>query len=156
MLVSASFLEKHSLWSGRREALVLYWLSKSGYECARVDHTGIDVIACKKDGSERMGISVQGRSRYAGTEKASVNLHPFEDARKACAVFDLTPFSAIVVDEGSVIRCFLLALDHLESIATGSMGGQRYWLMTENFLNKCRADPEIRWFELELTGSQWR
>ena len=39
------------------EALVLYWLSKSGYECACIDHTGIDLIAAKSDASERMGIS---------------------------------------------------------------------------------------------------
>jgi hypothetical protein len=147
---------RHSKITGDfAEALVLYWLSKSGYECAHVDHTGIDLIACKKDGSERMGISVQGRSRYAGTETTSVNLHPFEDAREACTVFGLTPFAAIIVDGANVIRCFLLSLDHLENIATGTKGGQRYWLMSENFLNKCRADPEIRWFELELTKTYW-
>jgi len=27
------------------ETLVLYWLSKYGFECASVDHTGIDLIA---------------------------------------------------------------------------------------------------------------
>ena len=27
------------------EAAVLYYLSSSGFECARVDHTGIDLIA---------------------------------------------------------------------------------------------------------------
>jgi len=27
------------------ESLVLYWLSKHGFECAKVDHTGIDLIA---------------------------------------------------------------------------------------------------------------
>jgi hypothetical protein len=74
---------RHNTISGDfGEALVLYWLSKFGYECARIDHTGIDLIACKTDGSERMGISVQCRSRYDGTEKESVNLHPFEDTRK--------------------------------------------------------------------------
>lgn len=31
------------------EALVLYWLSRQGYECARVDHTGIDLIASGRD-----------------------------------------------------------------------------------------------------------
>jgi len=137
------------------EALVLYWLSKSGYECAHVDHTGIDIIACKKDGSERMGISVQGRSRYAGTETSSVNLHPFKDAREACKTFGLTPFAAIVVDGAKIIRCFLLSLDRLEVIATGKKGGQRYWLMTESRLDKCRNDPKIKWFELELTKSNW-
>jgi hypothetical protein len=27
------------------ESLILYWLSKYGFECALVDHTGIDIIA---------------------------------------------------------------------------------------------------------------
>ena len=27
------------------ETLILYWLSKYGFECALVDHTGIDIIA---------------------------------------------------------------------------------------------------------------
>jgi hypothetical protein len=147
---------RHSKITGDfAEALVLYWLSKSGYECARVDHTGIDLIACKEDGSERMGISVQGRSRYAGTETVSVNLHPFEDARGACKIFGLIPFAGIVVDGGNVIRCFLLSLDRLETIATGKKGGQRYWLMSSSRLDEYRADPEIRWFELELTKSHW-
>jgi hypothetical protein len=102
-----------------------------------------------------MGISVQGRSRYAGTETTSINLHPFERAREASNAFGCAPFAAIVVDGANIIRCFLLSLDHLESIATGKAGGKRYWLMSEHFLNKCRADPEIRWFELELTKSHW-
>jgi hypothetical protein len=135
------------------EALVLYWLSKSGYECACVDHTGIDLIACKKDGSQRLGISVQGRSRHAGTEKKHVNLHPFENAREACRSFGCDPFSAIVVDGANVIRCFLLPLDHLEQIATGKKGTTRYWLMSEEFLEKRRTDPKVRWFELQLNGT---
>jgi hypothetical protein len=50
------------------ESIVLYWLSKHGFECARVDHTGIDLIAKNTIRNELMGISVKGRSRYLGTE----------------------------------------------------------------------------------------
>src|SRR5262249_21485925 len=107
------------------EALILYWLSRSCYECARVNHTGIDIIASYKPG-KLIGISVQSRSRYSGTEKESVNLHEFEKARVACRTFKCTPYSAIVVDCGDVIRCFMLTLDHLETIATGKPRGQRY------------------------------
>jgi hypothetical protein len=135
------------------EVLVLYWLSKHGYECARVDHTGIDLIACKRDGSERMGISVQGRSRYPGTEKNSVNLHEFEKARVPCDLFGLIPHAAIVVDGANVIRGFLLPLDHLEQIAGGKK--TRVWPMNDRFLEARRTDPKIRWFELELTKSSW-
>ncbi|MCL4788727.1 MAG: hypothetical protein KJ070_18355, partial [Verrucomicrobia bacterium] len=43
------------------ETLGLYWLSKHGFECARVDHTGIDLIALNPHTNERMGISVKTR-----------------------------------------------------------------------------------------------
>jgi hypothetical protein len=44
------------------EALVLYWLSKHGFECARVDHTGLDLIARNPNTEEVMGISVKSRT----------------------------------------------------------------------------------------------
>jgi hypothetical protein len=142
---------RHSKITGDfAEVLVLYWLSKYGYECAWVDHTGIDVIAFK--GSERMGISVQCRSRYPGTEKRSVTLHAFEKARVPCKLFGLIPYAAIVVDGANVIRCFLLPLDHLETIARGK---SRQFLMTEPFLKKCRDDEKIRFFELALHRYRW-
>jgi hypothetical protein len=139
------------------EALVLYWLSKFGYECACVDHTGIDLIACSKDGSERMGISVKARSRYDGTEKESVNLplDGFQKARETCKAFGCTPYYAIVVDSINGIQCFLLPLDRLEQIATGSGSKTRYWQMREKYLNDYRVDPAIRWFELQPTSSSW-
>jgi hypothetical protein len=146
---------RHSTITGDfAEVLVLYWLSKFGYECACIDHTGIDLIACKTDGSERMGISVQCSSRYDGTENRNVNLHPFEEVRAACKVFGLVPFAAIVVDGANIIHCFLLSLDHLETLATGK-ASQRYWLMSKRSLAKYRADPAIKWFELERTNANW-
>jgi len=46
---------RHSKITGDfAEALVLYWLSRSGFECARVDHTGIDLIARNPDTNEFM------------------------------------------------------------------------------------------------------
>jgi hypothetical protein len=149
---------RHSKITGDfAEALVLYRLSRSGYECARVDHTGIDLIACSKDGSERIGISVKSRSRYDGTEKDSVNLpsDSFEKALKACESFQCDPFYAIVVDSAKFIRCFLLPLKHVKQIATGTDGGMRYWQMGDKFVKGYCADPEIRWFELETTRCSW-
>ncbi len=139
------------------EALVLYWLSKSGYECACVDHTGIDLIACSKDGSVRMGISVKARSRYDRTEAVSVNLplDGFRKAREAWQSFGCIPYYAIVVDSVHGVRCFLLALDDLEQIATGNDDKTRYWQMRQSFLDSYRNDPRIRWFELRPTNSSW-
>jgi Holliday junction resolvase-like predicted endonuclease len=60
---------RHSKITGNfGEALTLYWLSKRGFECADVDHTGIDLIARRPLSEEVLGISVNCRSRSEGTE----------------------------------------------------------------------------------------
>ncbi|MGA7807542.1 hypothetical protein [Bradyrhizobium sp.] len=147
---------RHSKIAGDfAESLVLYWLSKSGYECARVDHTGIDIIAADKAGQARIGISVQCRSRLAGREKESLNLHEFEKAREACRAFSCKPYAALVVDGGNIIRCFMVSLDHLEQIASGTSGAQRYWLMSDKFLKKNKDDANIQRFELAYTNLNW-
>jgi Holliday junction resolvase-like predicted endonuclease len=138
------------------ELLVLYWLSKSGYECALVDHTGIDIIAADEKRNKRIGISVQGRSRLAGKETESVNLHDFNKTRRACKSFGCKPYSAIVVDAQDVIRCFMVPLSHLEQIATGKAGRQRYWLMSVNSLKKYESDSKIKRFELACNNLNWR
>jgi hypothetical protein len=64
---------RHSKLAGDfGEALVLYWLSKYGFECALVDHTGIDIIANNPLTPEIMGISVKTRTRAEGTEADDV------------------------------------------------------------------------------------
>ena len=121
-------------------------------KCARIDHTGIDIIAAAQGGT-RMGISVQCRSRLPDTETSSVNLHDFEKARVACVPFGCIPYSAIVVDRAGVISCYLLSLAHLEKIAGGK--STRAWRMSNKFLHGCRDVSKIARFE--LTGcSNWR
>jgi hypothetical protein len=56
------------------EAVLLYWLSRSGFECARVDHTGIDLIARRPDSSQVLGISVKSHTRLPGRESATLNI----------------------------------------------------------------------------------
>ncbi len=41
------------------EYLVCNWLSRSGFEVAIVDHTGIDIIAYNPKSQQRLGISVK-------------------------------------------------------------------------------------------------
>jgi hypothetical protein len=134
------------------EALVLYWLSKGGFECAQVDHTGIDLIARNRHTQELMGISVKTRTRYAGTETASVNLSHdgFDKAREACRAFGCQPYYAIVVDAGGAIRCFLLSLARLEELAPGR-GRMSYWRMSPAQLAVYCSDPSIRFLELGET-----
>jgi len=88
--IQISKSSRHSKITGDfGEALVLYWLSKHGFECASVDHTGIDLIARNPHTKEVMGISVKGRTRNAGTELDSVSIPKdnFEKAALACQAF---------------------------------------------------------------------
>jgi hypothetical protein len=45
------------------EMLVLYYLSRYGFECARIDHTGIDLLARMEAEEKPWGISVKTVSR---------------------------------------------------------------------------------------------
>lgn len=63
---------RHSRITGDfAESLILYWLSKYGFECARVDHTGMDLIARNPSNNELMGISV--KSKLANSFEAFTN-----------------------------------------------------------------------------------
>ncbi len=110
---------RHSKITGNFcENVILYWLSKYGFECANVDHTGIDIIARNPHTNEVMGISVKGRSRNEGKENTSVNIpnDNFDKIKKACDAFNCTPYFAVVVDEKDKIYAFILPMDHLLKI----------------------------------------
>jgi hypothetical protein len=150
---------RHSKIAGDfAEGLVLYWLSKYGYECARIDHTGIDLIARSPNGPKVLGISVKCRDRYDHRETASVNLPAdgIVKARKTCEAFDCLPYYAIVVDAAAAIRCFVLPLDHLEAVAGGTRGAQRYWRMGSKDISRYAADPLVQCFILQTTSCSWR
>ena len=150
---------RHSKITGDfAEALVLYWLSKYGHECARIDHTGIDLIARDPNNHAVLGISVKCRSRYDGTERDNITLpeDEFDKAREACDAFGCVPYYAIVVDGADVIRCFVLPLSRLEQVAGGTVGKKRYWQMSDRRLTEYRADPLIKMFELQTSACSWR
>lgn len=135
------------------EALVLYWLSKRGFECARVDHTGIDLIARRPRSDEVLGISVKCRSRNEGTETAGINLLRGADSKieSACQAFHCVPYVAVVADQGDCVRAFLLTLRHARSLASGGS-----WGMTAKKVLQYKADSHIETFELESRHGDWR
>ncbi|MBI5394511.1 MAG: hypothetical protein HZA91_04360 [Verrucomicrobia bacterium] len=138
------------------ESIVLYLLSRHGFECARVDHTGIDLIARRPDSREVLGISVKSRSRQAGTENAHLALPHggFVKAKSACKAFGCTPYFALVIDAGQRIRIFLLSLRRLQKLFPGGRKVSA-WQMSEPFLRKYYADPQIAIFELATHGEKW-
>lgn len=148
---------RHSKITGDfAEALVLYWLSKYGFECARVDHTGIDLIARNPQTSEVMGISVKSRSRNTGKEGTYVRigLDELPKVDEACRAFDCQPYFAIVVDEASTITAFILSMEKLLDLfprGRTSLG----WKMSPSWLARYRADPEIKSFRFEHATTSW-
>ena len=138
------------------EALVLYWLSKYGFECARVDHTGIDIIARNSHTQEVMGISVKSRSRDVGKEGDYISIpnDSFDKAEAACTAFDCVPYFAIVVDAGNKIRGFLLSMEHLLKLFPK---GKRVsaWKMGKPYLEKYAKDPGIKTFVFTTETTTW-
>ena len=58
-MVKINKSSRHSKITGDfAEYLILYWLSKYGFECAKVDHTGIDLIARKPHNNELVGLEI--------------------------------------------------------------------------------------------------
>jgi Holliday junction resolvase-like predicted endonuclease len=138
------------------EKMVLYWLSKYGFECALVDHTGIDIIARNPHTQEIMGISVKSRSRKEGTERdfLSIPKDNFTKAQAACNAFGCVPYFATVVDAGDTIRAFILSMKHLlEYFPQGkSVAG---WKMTDKYLRRHADDPAIMTFEFKTQTTHW-
>ena len=148
---------RHSKITGNfGEALVLYWLSKYGFECARIDHTGIDLIARNPHTQELMGISVKSRSRSVGTEQSSLRISAdnFEKARVACDAFSCTPYFAIVIDVGKKIHGFLLSMEHLLTLHP-MVKTSTSWKMHEKYMNQYANDPEVKTFELQTATLRW-
>jgi hypothetical protein len=139
------------------EATVLYWLSKYEFECALVDHTGIDIIARNPRTQEIMGISVKSRCRTPKTEHDSVTIpnDSFTKAEAACEAFGCdAPYSAIVVDAGDMIRAFILSMNHLRECFPQGKSGVN-WKMTDEYLKRYAADPEIKIFVFKTQTTRW-
>ena len=148
---------RHSKITGNFvENVILYWLSKYGFECANVDHTGIDIIARNPHTNEVMGISVKGRSRNVGKEGTYVSIpnDNFSKIEKACNAFNCVPYFAIVVDEKDKIYAFILSMEHLLKLFPK---GNRVcaWKMTRKHIEKYYQDNEIMIFEFNYKTHSW-
>jgi hypothetical protein len=138
------------------ESLVLYWLSKHGFECAKVDHTGIDLIALNPHTKERMGISVKSRTRTTGSENEFVRLpvDDFDKIDEAWRAFGCQPYFAIVVDVGETIRVFITSVAHALQLYPRTAVGSG-WRMSPARLVGYAGDPEVMTFELHIKEGRW-
>lgn len=131
---------------------MLYWLSKRGFECAHVDHVGIDLIARRPSSDEVLGISVKCRSRTDPKDEAGVNLLYANDEKihAACSAFRCVPYIAVVVDQGNSVRGYLTTLHHVRTTYPGQS-----WRMSATMTKGYELDPQIEWFELTNNAGNW-
>jgi Holliday junction resolvase-like predicted endonuclease len=144
---------RHSKITGNfGEALILYWLSKRGFECAHVDHTGIDLIARRPFSDEVLGISVKCRSRSESSDESGVNLLSKNDEKieAACRAFRCIPYVAVVVDQGNTVRGYVTTLQHARTHYPGQS-----WRMKQTVVQKYEMDPLIESFELLIGTGNW-
>ena len=145
---------RHSKIAGNfGENLALFWLSKHGFECALVDHVGIDIIAVKDD--EKIGVSVKSRTHIKSeTAKASVDLYrnDFDKADKTCKIFGCNPYFAIVVDEtsvGGILSMFIVPLQRAKELMGFLENGPRKrvkhpnWRMRPESIQEYRKDKDV-------------
>ncbi len=148
---------RHSKITGDfAESLVLYWLSKHGFESAKVDHTGIDLIAKNPITDELMGISVKSRSRLTGTENEDLNIpnDNFEKVDKACVAFGCKPYFAILIDASDTINVFIVSKEKLLSIFP--MGKSvSAWKMREKNIDDYKKDKDVILFKFEYKTLNW-
>ena len=148
---------RHSKITGNfGENMVLYLLSKYGFESANVDHTGIDIISRNSKTNEVMGISVKSRSRSDGTEGSYISIPNgnFDKVERACKAFNCVPYFAIVSDEKNKVYVFIISMKHLlelfpkrEKICS--------WKMTDKYVEKYLKDKEIISFEFNYNNHNW-
>ena len=148
---------RHSKITGDfAENLILYWLSKYGFECAKVDHTGIDIIARNSRTNELMGISVKSRSRNEGKEGQYLSI-PNDNIEKidnACKAFDCKPYFALVIDEEDMIKVFILSkyrLIEYFQMGQGAIG----WKMTKSWIDKYNNDNDIIKIDFQYKTKNW-
>jgi hypothetical protein len=104
------------------EMIVLYYLSRYGFECARIDHTGIDLLARSPKESRPRGITVKTASRI-DARKGKPSRQPLsllDEATRACVPFNADPYVAIVFDGIERICIFLRSVEDLRREHAGA------------------------------------
>jgi len=133
------------------EYLVLYLLSRDGFECVRVDHIGIDIIARDPRTKEIMGISVKGRSRDLKTKEDTIMISKdnSKNISKSCKDFNCQPYFAIVADIVDRLVVFLLPLKEFKRISHKRRTYQ--WRMTKEDIKKYYENSKIIKFDTWAT-----
>jgi hypothetical protein len=142
------------------EHLFCNWLSRSAFEVALLDHTGIDLIAFDPRTQKRMGVTVKSRTRHL-RETESVNI--FNNRKKdrekilaACEAFGCEPWIAVYVETRNFADLYLTSLANYDA-KYQSKGDKAIddWKMTPNWIEAYRKDSLVMHLHLSFEVTRW-
>ncbi len=145
------------------ELLVCNWLSRSGFEVALVDHTGIDIVAYNPSTKQRIGISVKSRTRDVGKEGEEVYLFSYQKARNdreklldACEAFACEPWIAVYVETLEYADVYLTSLENYDSkYRSRKATSHDTWKMSKKYRELYNRDPDVRHIRVEFHATNW-
>lgn len=139
------------------ESLICNWLSRSNFEVAILDHTGIDIVAYNRSNQQRIGITVKSRTRTAGKEGESVNLFDETDYKKiidACKFFACEPWIGVYVEETERADLFLTSLqNYMEKYSRKAKIHD--WKMTAAYRRMYEEDSSIKHIAIDFHPINW-
>ena len=142
--------------------IICNWLSRSGWEVAIVDHTGIDIVAYSPATRRRLGITVKSRTRTVGREESSVNIFSYQkgkdDRQKtiaACKAFACEPWIAIYVEATDQADIYLTSLENYDSSYRRDGKAIDDWKMGPKYRGKYMADPLVKHIKITFAETNW-
>ena len=144
------------------ESFVCEFLSREGFEIARVDHTGLDLIAYNPVDKRHLGITVKSRTRDT-KQKESVAVNVFshqkgkndrEKLKAACKAFGCKPWIAVYVENANVADLYLTRLGTFNKLHGGK--AIETWKMDEKSKKRYLENPDIKHISIQLNTSKWR
>lgn len=142
------------------EYLICNWLSRSGFEVARIDHTGIDIIAYNPSIEQRLGITVKSRTRTPGKEEDPINI--FFNERKdrekllnACKTFACQSWIAIYVETKDSADLYLTSLENYDKKYCRKNRKIDDWKMTQKAKQQYQKDPNIKHIHIKFQPINW-
>ena len=139
------------------EHLACNWLSRSGFEVAVMDHTGIDILAFDPRSGRRLGITVKSRTRNIGAENGHLTLfrkknRDREKVGAACLAFDCDPWIAVYVETARYGDLFMCSLNHFDEEYRGAKAEQvDIWSMGRSKRDRYASDAQVVTIHVEFT-----
>jgi len=145
------------------EYLLCNWLSRSGFEVAIVDHTGLDLVAFDPKTKQRLGITVKSRTRNIGKEATNVNIFSYREGKNdrkklmdACAAFECEPWIAIYVETLQSADLYLTSLGNYDNKYRGRAGRAiDTWGMSSKHRASYETDKEVKHIRADFHQDGW-